>query len=105
MLTLSKYSFGVGDRFAQEARAQLRAFLLAAERGLEIVPVWNKSNREHAIVGSEPGSALEAARDAVQALGWTRPFHLDAEAGRQRTADWVAARDAIPGVRPTELRR
>ena len=87
MLTLSKYSFGVGDRFAQEARAQLRAFLLAAERGLEIVPVWNKSNREHAIVGSEPGSALEAARDAVQALGWTRPFHLDADHINVATVD------------------
>ncbi len=87
MLTLSKYSFGVGDRFAQEAEAQLRAFILAAERGLEIVPVWNKSNREHVIVGSQPASALEAAREAVQALGWERPFHTDADHINLQTVD------------------
>ncbi len=78
-LRLSRFSFGVGDRFAHEARAQLRAFLLAAERGIEIVPVWNKSNREHAIVGSRPGTVREAARAAVEALGWTRPWHVDAD--------------------------
>ena len=78
-LRLAKYSLGVGDRFAHQARAQLGAFLRAAERGLEIVPVWNKSNREHTIVGSRPESVLEAARVAVDELGWTRPFHVDAD--------------------------
>jgi len=38
MLTLSKYSFGVGDRFAHQAKAQLRACMLAAEQGAEVVP-------------------------------------------------------------------
>ena len=52
MLTLAKYSFGVGDRFAHQAKAQLRACMLAAERGADVVPVWNKSHREHTTVGS-----------------------------------------------------
>ena len=52
--TLGKYSIGVGDRFAHQAKAQLRACQLAAERGVEVIPVWNKSNREHTIIGSEP---------------------------------------------------
>ena len=78
-LTLSTYSLGVGDRFGHQARAQLRACMLAAERGVEIVPVWNKSHREHTIIGSRPASALTAARAAVQDLGWTRPFHVDAD--------------------------
>ena len=64
-LTLGKYSLGVGDRFAREAEPQLAAFPQAARLGLEIVPVWNKSNREHAIVGTEPGSVREAARAAI----------------------------------------
>ena len=56
MLKLAKYSFGVGDRFAHQAKAQLRAFMLAAERGVEVIPVWNKSNREHTTIGSEPAA-------------------------------------------------
>lgn len=78
-LPLEKYSFGVGDRFAHEARAQLRACLLAAEAGLEITPVWNKSYREHSIVGSEPASVRAAAEAAVAELGWRRPFRVDAD--------------------------
>ncbi|MBZ5629127.1 MAG: tagaturonate epimerase family protein [Acidobacteriia bacterium] len=78
-LRLAKYSLGVGDRFAHQARAQLRACLMAAQRGVEIVPVWNKSNREHLIVGSRPGSVRAAAEKAVRELGWTGPFHVDAD--------------------------
>ena len=36
MLTLSKFSIGVGDRFARQARAQLRACQLALEAGVDI---------------------------------------------------------------------
>ena len=43
MLTLAKYSFGVGDRFAHQAKAQLRACMVAAENGVDVIPVWNKS--------------------------------------------------------------
>jgi len=78
-LSLPKYSIGVGDRFAHQAKAQLRACILAAERGVEIVPVWNKSNREHAIVGSEPSGTRKAADAAVQALGWHKPYFVDAD--------------------------
>jgi hypothetical protein len=78
-LSLAKYSFGVGDRFARQAKAQLRACMLAAQHGMEIVPVWNKSHREHLIVGSAPGSVRTAAEAAVRELGWTKPFHIDAD--------------------------
>jgi hypothetical protein len=78
-LQLGKYSLGVGDRFAQQAKAQLRAVLAAAAQGVEVIPVWNKSNREHNIVGSEPASVLAAAQAAVQELDWKLPFHVDAD--------------------------
>ncbi len=79
MLKIEKFTFGVGDRFAHQAKAQLRAFEMAAERGVEITPVWNKSNREHLIVGSEPSSVTAAAKEAVKASGWSKPWHVDAD--------------------------
>src|ERR1700686_2039838 len=78
-MKIEKFTFGVGDRFAHQARAQLRAFQLAAERGVEITPVWNKSNREHLIVGSEPSSVKAAAEVAVRQAGWNKPWHVDAD--------------------------
>ncbi|MCA9165527.1 MAG: hypothetical protein KDA62_21200, partial [Planctomycetales bacterium] len=87
MLKLEKYSFGVGDRFAHQARAQLRACILAAEQGVEVVPVWNKSNREHTTIGSEPDSVRAAADAAVRDLNWTRPYHVDADHIRLETVD------------------
>ncbi len=76
---LSKYSIGVGDRFGHQAKAQLRASMMAAEKGVDVIPVWNKSNREHLIIGSEPTSTRAAADEAVKALGWKKPYHLDAD--------------------------
>jgi tagaturonate epimerase len=84
---LSKYSFGVGDRFGHQAKAQLRACMLAVRDGAEIVPVWNKSNREHAIIGSKPASARAAAEAAVSALAWNKPFHVDADHITLETVD------------------
>lgn len=78
-MKLSKFSMGVGDRFAHQAPAQLRAFIAAREAGVEIVPVWNKSNREHNIIGSEPPSVRAAADHAVKAAGWSQPYHVDAD--------------------------
>jgi tagaturonate epimerase len=78
-LTLPKFSIGVGDRFAHQAKAQLAACILAADAGVEVVPVWNKSNREHTIIGSEPVQTREAADEAVKELGWTKPYFLDAD--------------------------
>ena len=86
-LKLEKYSIGVGDRFAQQAEAQLRACVLAAEQGADVVPVWNKSNREHLIVGSEPAIVHAAAQAAVEKLGWQKPWHVDADHIRLETVD------------------
>jgi hypothetical protein len=93
-LRLERYSFGVGDRFAHQAKAQLRAIMLAAVDGADIVPVWNKSHREHAIIGSEPAAVRAAAEAAVRDLGWTRPFHVDADHITRKTVDvFVASSD------------
>lgn len=78
---------GVGDRFARQAPAQLRACLAAARQGVEVIPVWNKSNREHVIIGSEPASTRAAAEAAVKALGWQRPYHVDADHIGLQTVD------------------
>src|ERR1700729_698263 len=78
-LQLPKFSIGVGDRFAHQAKAQLAACIMAQDAGVEVVPVWNKSNREHMIIGSEPKNTRIAADDAVKELGWTRPYFLDAD--------------------------
>lgn len=78
-LCIGKYSLGMGDRFAREAVPQLEACRLAAGEGIHLVPVWNKSNREHLIVGSEPDSVVKAARKAVQELGWKGEWHVDAD--------------------------
>jgi tagaturonate epimerase len=94
MLTLAKYSFGVGDRFAHQAKAQLRACMLAGEQGADVIPVWNKSHREHTTVGSEPGSVRAAADAAVRDLGWTKPYHVDADHIRLETVDgFIASSD------------
>ena len=86
-LTLEKYSLGVGDRFAHQAGAQLRACILAAEHGTEVIPVWNKSNREHATIGSEPATTRAAADAAVKELHWEKPYHVDADHIRLETVD------------------
>jgi len=78
-LKLGKYSVGTGDRFAHQAKAQLQACVQALAHGIEVIPVWNKSNREHTIIGSEPASARQAADAAVKALAWAHPYFLDAD--------------------------
>ena len=78
-LRLPRYSVGVGDRFAHQAKAQLAACLKAADAGVEVAPVWNKSNREHTIIGSEPRDTRKAADAAVSELGWKGPYFLDAD--------------------------
>ena len=78
-LKLPRFSVGVGDRFAHQAKAQLAACVKAAKAGEEVVPVWNKSNREHMIIGSEPSQTRAAADAAVKELGWTKPYFLDAD--------------------------
>ena len=77
----------MGDRFAHQGKAQLRACVLATELGADIVPVWNKSNREHMLIGTEPSSLRAEADAAVKALGWKKPYHVDADHIRRETVD------------------
>jgi len=79
MLKIEKYSIGVGDRFAHQAKAQLKACQLLLNEGVEVAPVWNKSNREHSFIGSEPSSVMAAAKEAVAALDWKGGWHVDAD--------------------------
>ena len=86
-LPLGKFSFGMGDRFAHQGKAQLRACILATELGAHFVPVWNKSNREHMFIGTEPSSLRTEADAAVKALGWKNAYHVDADHIRLETVD------------------
>jgi hypothetical protein len=87
MKTCPKFTFGVGDRFAQGAHAQLAAFIAAKDLGMDITPVWNKSNREHDIIGSQPQMTRDAADKAVADLGWTGDYLLDADHINLKTVD------------------
>ena len=87
MLTLERFSFGVGDRFAHQAKAQLQAFQKLEAEGFVVAPVWNKSNREHTFVGSEPQSVFDAAQAAISAKGWKHGWHVDADHIRLETVE------------------
>ncbi|MFT5302769.1 MAG: hypothetical protein ACI814_003586, partial [Mariniblastus sp.] len=78
-LIIEKFSFGVGDRFAHQGKAQLAAIMRAAQEGVDVVPVWNKSNREHQTIGSEIASCRAAADAAVKDLGWSKSHYVDAD--------------------------
>lgn len=79
-MELGKYSIGVGDRFAHEAEAQLRAMIKAKEElGIDITPVWNKSNREHTIIHSVPQDTRAAVDKAISRMKWNKPYFLDAD--------------------------
>lgn len=86
-MELDRYSFGVGDRFAHQAKSQLAAFQMLEKHGVRLVPVWNKSNREHTFIGSEPQSVKDAAIQAVTELSWMAPWHIDADHIRRETVD------------------
>ena len=77
----------MGDRFAHQGKAQLQACALATKLGADVVPVWNKSNREHLFIGTEPSSLRAEADAAVKALGWTKSYHVDADHIRLETVD------------------
>lgn len=88
MRTLGKFSFGLGDRFAHQGEAQLQALILAKQLGVEFIPVWNKSNREHTTVGSHPADTRAEADAAVKALGWTADYYVDADHINMSNVDW-----------------
>ncbi len=78
-MILGRYSFGIGDRFGHQGKAQLAGLIQAKEAGVDITPVWNKSNREHSIIGTKPGDVRREADEAVAACGWTDPYLVDAD--------------------------
>ena len=86
-LALAKFSFGMGDRFAHQGKAQLHACVKATELGVDFIPVWNKSNREHTFIGTEPSSVRAEADAAVKTLGWKKAYHVDADHIRLETVD------------------
>jgi len=79
-MLISKYSFGIGDRFAHEGVNQLKALIRAEELfGVHFTPVWNKSNREHQIVGTSPDETRREADAAVATLGYKDAYFVDAD--------------------------
>jgi hypothetical protein len=86
-MNLEKYTIGTGDRFAHQGKAQLCAVQTAAQNGLKICPVWNKSNREHTIIGSKPDDLRSEADAAVAALGWKQAYYVDADHIGLKTVD------------------
>lgn len=78
-MIIEKYSFGIGDRFAQQGIYQLDALAEANKLGYEFVPVWNKSKREHKTIGSEPLQTKLEAENAVKDLQWNGNFYIDAD--------------------------
>ncbi|HPC96679.1 MAG TPA: tagaturonate epimerase family protein [Sedimentisphaerales bacterium] len=78
-MMLGKYSFGIGDRFGHQGKAQLAALTKARQAGVDVTPVWNKSQREHGIIGTEPGDVRREADAAVAACNWETPYFVDAD--------------------------
>jgi tagaturonate epimerase len=76
---LEKLSMGIGDRFGHQGRAQLSAILEARNQGIDVVPVWNKSFREHSIIGTGPLDTRQEADKAVKALAYAGPYYVDAD--------------------------
>ena len=79
MKKLGKYSIGMGDRFGHQGHAQLRAIIEAGKKGIDITPVWNKSNREHSIIGTEPGDVRKEADEVTKRAGFNKPYFVDAD--------------------------
>ncbi|MCF8224295.1 MAG: tagaturonate epimerase family protein [Bacteroidales bacterium] len=79
MLQLNKYSFGIGDRFTMQGKAQLNAIIGINKAGIPVAPVWNKSNREHQIVNTGPADTWKEAAESVSALGYEGPWFVDAD--------------------------
>jgi hypothetical protein len=87
MKTLGKYSIGMGDRFGHQGGAQLKAIIDAEKKGIMITPVWNKSNREHITIGTEPSDVRKEADIVTSQLGFSRPYFVDADHINFETVD------------------
>lgn len=87
MKKLPRFTIGTGDRFGHQGTAQLTAVQTAFQQGAPVHPVWNKSNREHTLIGTTPKSLREEADDAVKSLSWTAPYFVDADHINLHTVD------------------
>ncbi len=90
-MRIERYSVGIGDRFGKEGLAQLRALQKAEEGGVPVVPVWNKSFREHSLIGTKPGDVRVEADQAVRDASWTRSYYVDADHIGMKTVDGFIA--------------
>jgi hypothetical protein len=79
MKKLGKYSIGLGDRFGHQGHAQLKAIIETGRKGIEITPVWNKSNREHMIIGTQPSDVRKEADTVTKDAGFKKPYFVDAD--------------------------
>ncbi|NIA30062.1 MAG: hypothetical protein GWP06_09150 [Actinobacteria bacterium] len=86
-MQIGKYSFGHGDRFGRQGKAQLRAIQKAVESGIDLTPVWNKSYREHSTIKTKPQDTRREADEAVKALGWEKAYFVDADHVGLQTVD------------------
>jgi hypothetical protein len=87
MKKIEAFTLGCGDRFGREGVAQLQAFVQARQEGIDVCPVWNKSNREHDLIGSEPLAVRLEADAAVQELDWKHAYYVDADHIGLKTVD------------------
>lgn len=85
--SIEQYSIGIGDRFGKEGVAQLRALERARHGGVSVIPVWNKSFREHSLIGTTPDDVRNEADEAVRAAGWSSSYYVDADHIGIRTVD------------------
>ena len=74
-----KYSFGTGDRFGMQGRSQLAAIEKAQALGVDLAIVWNKSHREHSIVGTVQEALRKEADEAVAATDYSGQYFVDAD--------------------------
>jgi hypothetical protein len=70
---------GIGDRFGHQGKAQLNAIIAAGRKGIEIIPVWNKSNREHLFTGTDPVDVRYEADSVTENAGFFKPYYVDAD--------------------------
>lgn len=78
-MKLARYSLGTGDRFGLQGSSQLAAVQKAYDAGVELAIVWNKSHREHTIVGTTQESVRQEADLAAAAASWTGQYFVDAD--------------------------
>ena len=98
-MKIEKYSIGIGDRFGREGVPQLRALQKANAGRTPLVPVWNKSFREHSLIGTRPEDVRTEANEAVRASGWKGAYYVDADHVGMKTVDAFLASRPVAFVK------